>query len=147
VTKPNPVPPVPIATIVLPIEALRPLLIEALTHPSVIDAIVDALRSRGAPAAALPKFMNPKEYAEHAKISLRTLHYHRSDMTEGVHFSRTGRRIRFHVAEADAFMSAAKGEAAKVAAEHASLEELARAEAAHRALDGSTRKGKRHATK
>jgi hypothetical protein len=136
-TKPTPDPPTTIATIVLPTEALRDAVIAALAHPSVITALADALTARGASAVPLPKFMSPKEYAAHVKLSMRTLHYNRGAMTEGIHFSRTGSRVRFHVEQADAF-------AAKDAA---SLVDLARAEAARRTLKVSTPKGKRNAPK
>jgi len=145
-TKTTPDPPTAIATVVLPADALRDALLTALVHPNVIAALADALAARGASSAPLPKFMSPKEYAAHAKLSLRTLHYQRSDMTEGVHFSKTGSRVRFHVAEADAFLSAAKGIAAVAAKDAASLVDIARAEASQRPLKSSP-KGKRHASK
>jgi len=146
-TKPTPDPPTTIATIVLPTDALRDALIAALAHPSVMGALADALTTRGAAVAPLPKFMSPKEYAAHVKLSMRTLHYNRSDMTEGVHFSKTGSRVRFHVEQADAFLSAAKGIAAVAAKESASVVELARADAARRSLKAPSRKGKRDASK
>jgi hypothetical protein len=145
-TKPTPDPPTAIATIVLPADALRDALLAALVHPNVIAALADALAARGTVTAPLPKFMSPKEYAAHSKVSLRTLHYQRIDMTEGVHFSKTGSRVRFHVEQADAFLSAAKGIAAVKAKDAASLVALARTEASQRPLKSSP-KGKRHATK
>ena len=140
-TKPTLDPPTTIATIVLPTDALRDALVAALAHPSVITALADALAARGASVAPVPKFMNAREYAAHARISPRTLSYPQRDMIEGVHYSRTGRRVRFHVSDADVFLSAAKGIAEGAANNAARLAEVARAEIARRVP-----KEKRHAS-
>jgi hypothetical protein len=55
-------------------------------------------------AAALPAFMSVDEYARHARCSTRKLTYVRAHMEEGVHYSRIGRRVRYHVTEADLFL-------------------------------------------
>lgn len=80
-------------------------------------------------SGAARSFMNAQEYAAHARISPRSLSYAKQKMTEGIHYSRTGKRIRYHVAEADEFLSQAPP--ARVSAE-ADLKELARNEAKRR---------------
>jgi len=146
-TKPTPDPPTALATIVLPTDALRDSLVAALAHPTVIAALADALAARGASPSPTPRFMSVKEYALRARISPRTLTTAQQGMTEGVHFSRTGRRIRFHVAEADAFLSSAKGAAAEAAADAASLAERARAEIARRSSKNTSAQEKPHASR
>jgi hypothetical protein len=145
-TKPTPDPPTTIATIVLPTDALRDSLVAALAHPTVIAALADALAARGASPSPTPRFMSVKEYAVRARISPRTLTTAQQRMIEGVHFSRTGRRIRFHVAEADEFLSAARGAAASAAGDAASLIERARAELERRAAKPARTREKCHAS-
>jgi hypothetical protein len=53
-------------------------------------------------------------------------------MTEGVHYSRAGRRVRFHVAEADEFVAKHQRPQPDPAPEGADLKELARREVARR---------------
>lgn len=121
----------PLATLFLDKEALREAIVEALKDPSVVEELRAALVPSGS-VGVLPKFMGAQEYAKHARMSPRSLSYARSGMTEGVHFSRTGRRVRFHVAEADDFLAkAGKGDAG-TAVDPDSIEELARLEAARR---------------
>jgi hypothetical protein len=63
-------------------------------------------------------------------------------MTEGVHYSRAGRRVRFHVAEADEFISRNKRAQPHQAAESADLKELARKEAFRRRIKPASTGGK-----
>jgi hypothetical protein len=135
-----------IGAVVLNADVLREAMVAALAHPAVVEALAAALQARfPSTVGALPKFMSVKEFATHVRVSPRTLSYAQQRMTEGVHFSRTGRRIRFHVAEADAFLSAAKGAAAEAAADAASLAERARVEIARRSAKPAPAQEKPHA--
>jgi hypothetical protein len=136
-----------IGAVVLNADVLREAMVAALAHPAVVEALAAALQARfPSTVGALPKFMNAREYAAHARISPRTLSYAQQRMIEGVHFSRTGRRIRFHVAEADEFLSAARGAAASAAGDAASLIERARAELERRAAKPARTREKCHAS-
>lgn len=121
----------PLATLLLDRNMLRDALVEALRDARVIRQIVEALGSGAQPAGGVSRFMNTKEYASHARISVRSLDYLRRGMTEGVHFSRTGRRVRYHVAEADDFIAQVKRPSPGTQ-QHADLGELVRREAAKR---------------
>jgi len=127
-----------VATLVFDGEALRQALVETLTDPRVIERLAAAMlaqRTRGAATTGAPsKYMAAKEYAQHARISPRSLDYMRQSMTEGVHYSRVGRRIRFHVAEADELISRSKRAQPHQATESAKLKDLARQEAARRRI-------------
>ena len=126
--------PIVVGSIIIDGAALREAIRSALIDPLVIDQLAKAISAAGvAGSAALPRFMNTREYAQHARISARTLDYLRQGMTEGIHFSRTGRRVRYHVTEADEFVSARGRETPKVDAS-ADLKELARREVAKRRL-------------
>jgi hypothetical protein len=125
--------PVPIATLVLDPEALRQALIAALSDASVLEHLSGALRgASGLSTAALPTFMNTREYAAHARMSARSLSYATESMTESVHFSRNGRRLRYHVGPADDFLSKHRRDQTVAASNEADLKELARREAAKR---------------
>ena len=76
--------------------------------------------------------MGAKEYAAHARISARSLDYLRQSMNEGVQFSRTGRRVRYHVAEADDFITHQRRTPPTTPPPRDDLRELARREAARR---------------
>ncbi len=119
-----------LATIVLDHDVLRQALIEALSDGSVLERLAHALRGNG--GAAVPTFMTAKEYAAHARMSARSLDYARQGMTERVHFSRNGRRVRYHVSKADQFLSEERQREGSVEAAETDLEALARQEAAKR---------------
>ena len=80
------------------------------------------------PATTHPEVMTVAEYARHAKCSVRKLAYLRTAMTEGVHYSRVGRRVRFHVTEVDAFLRtlSSRERDSEVTGDHA-VRQLARA--------------------
>lgn len=121
-----------IATIVVDPDALRTALVEALTSPEVVGALAAALGTGGALEGA-SKFMTAKEYAQHARMSPRTLDLLRAKMEEGKHYSRVGRRVRFHVVEADEFIARVGGKSPIVVASEAlDLKEVARQEASRR---------------
>jgi hypothetical protein len=122
---------IPLAILSLDREALRQAIVEALKDPSVLEGLRAALVPAGI-GGALPKFMGAQEYAKHARMSPRSLSYARSGMTEGVHYSRTGRRVRFHVAEADEFLASVKSDKTGAEVGPDSIEALARSEAARR---------------
>lgn len=133
--------PVLLGTLTLDADALREALIEALTDPRVLEKLAAAHAARGRSVdGSLPRFMSAKEYAKHARISPRTLDYERHRMTEGVHFSRTGSRVRFHVKEADDFVSQSKRGKRVLISEETELKELARKEAARRRVKPTTEK-------
>lgn len=102
----------------------------------VAGFLVDARPSHStdrAPMARLPTFMSPDEYARHARCSPRKLAYVRKHMEEGVHYSHLGRRVRFHVAEADAFLRQLSASDAPIdTSSEESIRRLARANAGAR---------------
>ncbi len=122
-----------VGTLTLDREHLRDALVGALSDPQVVHLLAEVLAARGAAAdGTLPRFMTTKEYATRAKVSPRTLSYEMQGMTEGVHYSRSGRRVRFHVKEADEFIAQSSRRRAKEAQEKVDLAALARQEAARR---------------
>lgn len=122
----------PLGTFILDREAFRETLVEALLDPRVLEAVAAARAARGLAADGTPpRFMSTKEYAQHTRISTRTLQYVRSNMIEGTHYSRTGTRIRFHVKEADEFV-ATRSMPSATAPAGVDLKELTRIEAARR---------------
>lgn len=130
----QPLAPPALATLVLDRDALREALVAALLDERVFKPLVEAVRSI-ATSATLPRFMSVKEYAAHAKISARTFSYEMANMTEGVHFSRSGRRVRIHVKEADEFIAQSdRARRAKEPSPKTDLTALARQEAARRKL-------------
>ncbi len=124
--------PPPLATLVLDPDALRQAFIAALSDASVVERLAIAINGNKGEAAALPTFMSAREYATHARMSARSLDYARQKMTEGVHFSRNGRRFRFHVSAADKFLAEQGRRKASAEAIETDLKVLARQEAARR---------------
>jgi hypothetical protein len=129
---PSTSPALPIATVVLDPEALREVLIAALSDPAVVEHLAAALRGAPGQPVSPPTFMNVEEYAKHTVMSRRSLDYARQGMTEGVHYSRNGRRIRYHVVAADEFLSNKHGAQLTGVSVETDLKELARQEAARR---------------
>jgi hypothetical protein len=123
---------VPLATLVLDPEVLRQALIAALSDATVLAHLSASLRTATGPTATATTFMSTEEYAAHARMSRRSLDLARPSMTEGVHYSRNGRRVRYHVAAADEFLSQQGREQTTAAASETNLKELARLEAARR---------------
>jgi hypothetical protein len=122
-----------IGALVLDREVLRDALVGALSDPTVAQKVAEVLAARGAAAnGTVPRFMNTKEYAARVKISARTLSYEMQGMTEGVHYSRSGRRVRFHVKEADEYIAQSKRMRATEQQPKVDLAALARQEAARR---------------
>lgn len=124
--------PTALATLVLDAEVLREALVNALLDDRVFKPLVEAVRGL-ATTATLPRFMSVKEYASHARISTRTLAYAMQGMSEGVHYSRSGRRLRVHVKEADDFIAqSTRTKKPAETSEKTDLAALARQEAARR---------------
>lgn len=122
-----------LATLVLDPEVLREALIAALSDPTVVERLAAAVRGAAGTTPMAPTFMGAQEYALHARMSRRSLDYVRQQMTEGVHYSRNGRRLRYHVAAADEFLSkTAHNEPPASTNGEDDLKELARQEASRR---------------
>lgn len=64
----------------------------------------------GAPTAvATSQNLSELEFAELMGVSSRTIAYDRKQMTEGVHYHRHGRRVLYHVPEAQEFIRTYRG--------------------------------------
>lgn len=131
-----------LATLVLDSEVLREALVSALLDERVFERLVEAVRGI-ATSATLPRFMSMKEYASHARISPRTLAYAMQGMTEGVHYSRSGRRLRVHVREADEVIAqSTRTRQTTETSEKTDLKAFARQEAARRKVKTSAERKK-----